>query len=83
MTITISNEKKQKMEDLVKGLKSLDGAMLPFQEQRKDIKKNYVENGWLSKDEVKLVSQAYNALKRKVDMDDISAVMDAIKGQMT
>lgn len=78
--IIITPEKKKKIEDLVKSLKALDDAMLPFREQRKELKSEYVENAWLTKDEVKMVGKAYNAVKNKIDLEDLSQFADICKG---
>lgn len=82
MSLALTEEKKKNMEKLVKSFKELDAAILPFQEQRKDLKNHYVENDWLTEEEFALVKKAYNTLKRKVNLDDLSIVIEAVKGVM-
>lgn len=80
--IVITDEKKKHIEKLAKCLKELDSAMLPFREQKKELQKNYVENAWLTKDEVVMVKKAYNALKNKIDLDDLSTFVDILKKEI-
>jgi hypothetical protein len=81
-TIAIDPEKKKNIENFVKSLRELDAAILPFQEHRKDLGKSYVENNKLTKDEVKLVKAAYNALKRKVNLDDLSTFVEIARKEV-
>jgi len=60
--------KEERIKDFVKALSAVDQAMQPFKEQRSDLKKNYVENDWLSKEDMKYVSRAYT-LAKKSDFD--------------
>ncbi len=82
MAIAIDDEKRKRIENLVKTFREIESCILPFQEQRKDLRKSYEENGWLTKDEYNMVKRAYNARKHKVDMDDLSTMVDIIKVEM-
>jgi hypothetical protein len=82
MPIVVDDEKRKRVENLVKSFREIDNAILPFREQRTELRKSYVENGWLTKDEFTLVKKAYNALKTKVDMDDLSTVVDIARKEM-
>ena len=72
-TIAITEEKKKHDLRLIKSYKAIDSAILPYQEQRKELRKEFIENDWLNNDEVSLVKKAYNAVKSKVDLDDLSS----------
>lgn len=82
MAISIDPEKKTRIENLVKSLRELDNCIAPFREQKADLRKSYVENDWLTKDEFTLVKKAYNALKNKTDMDDLNTIIDICKKEM-
>ena len=45
--------------------------MLPYQEHRKDLKKSYVQNGWLSKEEMSSAIRAYRMLKNDEDIEQL------------
>jgi predicted nuclease with TOPRIM domain len=81
-TIAITEEKKKHITNLIKSYKSIDSAILPYQEQRKELRKEYIENDWLSNEEISLVKKAYNAVKTKVDLEDLSSFMDIVKEEL-
>jgi len=47
--------KEERIREFVKSLKSIEQAIEPYVEQRKDLRKDYIANGWLSKTEMKHV----------------------------
>jgi len=65
----------------IKSLATLEEAMLPFREQRKDLRKSYVDNGWLEKEDIKLAIRAYRLMKQDVDFDELRQTYRAIKLQ--
>tara|TARA_R110000824_G_scaffold220663_3_gene407838 strand:- start:4594 stop:4866 length:273 start_codon:yes stop_codon:yes gene_type:complete len=70
--VIMSTTDKTKQEYVVEFIKSFDAneeAMSPFKEHRKDLRKNYVDNGWLSKEEVRFAVKAYRMLKSDDDYD--------------
>ena len=72
--------KEERIKDFVRALGSIDQAMQPFREQRADLKKNYVENDWLSKEDMKYVSKAYNFAKRgDFDIDKFVEAFNKVK----
>lgn len=80
--LTFDPEKTKRIENLIKSLREIDTFIEPFQEQRKDLRKSYVENGWLTKEEFNLAKKAYNAIKNKVDIDDLSTFVEIAKKEM-
>ena len=65
----------------IKSLATLEEAMLPFREQRKDLRKSYVDNGWLEKEDIKLAVRAYRLMKQDVDFDELRQAYRTIKQQ--
>ena len=53
----------------LKSMIALEEAMEPFKEQRKDLRESYNENGWLSKEEMRLAVKAYRLYKSETDME--------------
>jgi hypothetical protein len=71
--------KEERMKDLVKSIAALENAIEPFKEQMRDIKKNYVSNGWLSKKEMKTLLKAYRLVKDDdLDIDELQKVYNEI-----
>ena len=73
--------KEDYIVNYIKSLATLEEAMLPFREQRKDLRKSYVDNGWLEKEDIKLAVRAYRLMKQDVDFDELRQTYRAIKLQ--
>lgn len=79
--VFMSTTDKTKQEYIVEFIKSFDAnetAMEPFKEHRKDLRKNYIENGFLSREEVKFAVKAYRMLKSDDDYDTFSDIYDKL-----
>ena len=50
-------------------VKALEDAMEPFKEQKRELRKEYDENGWLTKQEMRLAVKAYRLYKSETDME--------------
>ena len=81
-TIAITEEKKKHVINLIKSYRAIDGAIQPYQDQRKELRTEYMENQWLNNNEISLVKKAYNAVKTKVDLDDLSSFVDIVRGEI-
>ena len=81
-TISITEEKKKHVVRLIKSFKAIDSAILPYQEQRKELRKEYIENDWLTNDEISMVKKAYNAVNNQLDLDDLSSMMEIAKEEI-
>ena len=78
----MSDQDKTKEEYVVDFIKAFDEnerAMEPFKEHRRDLRKNYVENGWLSKDEMKLAVRAYRMLQKDEDFSTLQDIYDRLR----
>jgi len=67
------DEKEEKILNYVKSLTAVEEAMEPFKEQKRALKANYIENGWLSREEI---SMAVKALRLVNDNTDLEQLMD-------
>jgi len=47
--------KEERIKDYVRAMVAIEQAMEPYKEQRRDMRKNYIDNSWLTKDEMKNV----------------------------
>lgn len=85
MTENVEEKKLTKEEIIVnyiKALDEIDQAMAPYREHRSALKKNYVENHWLSKDEQSLILKAYRMLKEDQDLGAVQHYYDLLKKQV-
>jgi DNA-directed RNA polymerase subunit F len=65
-----------------KALDEVDRAMEPFREHKKELKSSYLENGWLTKDEMSMILKAYRMMKKEEDLGEIQHYMDMMKKGM-
>tara|TARA_R100000908_G_C3685367_1_gene102095 strand:- start:77 stop:355 length:279 start_codon:yes stop_codon:yes gene_type:complete len=63
--------KEERIIDYIKSVAAIDEALEPFKEQKKALKTNYVDNGWLDKDEIKMAMKAYKMIKDDIDLDQL------------
>lgn len=82
MSINIAKKdektKEQRMQDYIKSVVAVEQAMEPFKEQKRDLRKSYVDNGWLSKDEMSLLVKAYRLVKDDTDFEQLQSVYNKI-----
>jgi len=76
----MSDEKttEEYIVDFIKAFKAVEYEMEPYKEHRRDLKKNYVENGWISKDELKFAVKAYRMMKSGEDFDQFTNIYEKL-----
>jgi len=73
--------KEDYIVNYIKSIATIEEAMVPYREQRKDLRKSYVDNGWLEKEDIKVAIRAYRLMKQDVDFDELRATYRTIKQQ--
>ncbi len=73
------NIKEQKMLEYVRSLKTLEDAMEPYKEQKRELKKEFKDQGWLSGDEISMTVKAYRMMSTKdFDFDEFTQVYESL-----
>jgi len=57
------SEKEQKMVEYIRSLRELEDAMEPYKEQKRELKKEFLDADWLTKEEISMTVKAYRLLK--------------------
>lgn len=70
----MSKTKEQYMADFIKSVKTIDDCIQPYLEQKKELRKEYVDNKWLTKEDIKYTMKAYRLLKDNTDMVELDKV---------
>ena len=70
--------KEERIVDYVTSIAALDDAMKPYKEQKSDLRKSYIDNKWLTKDEIKTALKAYRLRKDNTDMDELTQMFDIL-----
>ena len=63
----IVTEQNEHVINYVKSLAAIEEAMEPFKEQKRALKGNYMENGWLSREDISLAVKAYRMVEKNTD----------------
>ena len=49
-----TDNRQQKMAEYIQSLAAIEDCMRPYRESRKELRKNFIENAWLDKDEISI-----------------------------
>ena len=79
-SLSPTKDKDVHMKEYITSIKALEDAMEPFKEQKRDLRKEYDDNGWLNKDEQRMVTRAYRLLKDDIDIGELIDMYDALRG---
>ena len=55
--------------------------MEPFKEQKKELRVEYIENGWLTKDEIWSAVKALRMYQKSQNLDSVNEMFDLIEKQ--
>ena len=72
---------EEHMADYIESMRALEEEMEPYKEQKRELKANYVENGWLTKGEISLAVKAYRLAKDDTDMSALIDMVEALKSK--
>ena len=74
----VRDEKTEKMIEYIKSLKAIEEAIEPYAEQKRELRKDFKEQGWLTKEEISMTVKAYRMMKADVDIDELVKVYDQL-----
>ena len=71
--------REQKMVEYIRSLKTLEDAMEPYKEQKRELKKDFKEQGWLTGDEISMTVKAYRMMSsEKFDFDEFTEIYESL-----
>ena len=77
-----SNEQKQQyVKEYIRSLKAIEDCIEPYQEQKRELRAEFRNNGWLNTDELRAAVKAYRLFKGKVDIDEVVENFGIISGE--
>ena len=77
---TTNNEKKQYVKEYIRSLAAIEECIEPYQEQKRELRTEFRENGWLDTDEIRSAVKAYRLYKGKFNIDEVVDNFNAISG---
>ena len=76
----VRDEKTEKMIEYIRSLNTIEEAMEPYKEQKRELRKEFKEQGWLLAEEISMTVKAYRMMKSEVDIEQFVKVYDSIRG---
>ena len=58
---------------------AIEEAIEPYKEQKKELRAEYIENGWLSKEEIWSAIKAFRMYQKAADLDAVNEMFDLIE----
>jgi len=74
-------EKKQYIKEYIRSLNAIEEAMEPYKEQKRELRGEFRENGWLSTDEIRAAVKAYRLYKGQYNIDEVVDNFKLIAGE--
>ena len=71
-------KKQEKMIEYIRSLRAIEDAMAPFKEQKRELKAEFKEQGWLTGEEISLTVKAYRMMTADVDMDQFLSIYEGL-----
>jgi hypothetical protein len=79
-----SNEQKQQyVKEYIRSLKAIEDCIEPYQEQKRELRSEFRNNGWLNTDEIRAAVKAYRLYRGKVNIDEVVENFGIISGGST
>jgi|TARA_B100000282_G_scaffold52259_1_gene33482 hypothetical protein len=70
----------QYVKEYIRSLVAIEEAMEPYKEQKRELRAEFRENGWLSTDEIRAAVKAYRLFKDNVDIDEVVENFNMFRG---
>lgn len=74
------DEKQERMLEYIRELSNIEALMEPMKEQKRQLKADFKEAGWLTGDEISMTVKAYRMIKSEsFDINEFTNVYEALK----
>lgn len=78
---TTNEERKRYVKEYIRSLDAIEEAMEPYKEQKRDLRSEFRENGWLDTDEIRAAVKAYRLYKGKVNIEEVVENFNMLSGE--
>ena len=75
-----NEERKRYVKEYIRTLVAIEDAMEPYKEQKRDLRVEFKENGWLNTDEIRAAVKAYRLFRGKINIDEVVENFNMISG---
>jgi len=73
--------KEQYIVSYLKSMIALEEAIEPYKEQKKELRSEYIEKAWLTKDDIWAAVRAFRLYKQAADLDELNDMFELIENQ--
>jgi len=77
---TTEQQRKQYVKEYIRSLAAIEEAMEPYKEQKRELRSEFRQNGWLNTDEIRAAVKAYRLFKGKVNIDEVVENFNMLAG---
>ena len=77
---TTNEERMRYVKEYIRSMVAIEEAMEPYKEQKRDLRAEYKENGWLNTDEIRAAVKAYRLFKDNVSIDEVVENFEMFSG---
>ncbi len=77
---TSNNQKQQYVKEYIRSLAAIEDCIEPYQEQKRELRSEFRNNGWLNTDEIRAAVKAYRLFKGKVNIDEVVENFNILSG---
>ena len=78
---TTNQQKQQYVKEYIRSLKAIEDCIEPYQEQKRELRSEFRNNGWLNTDEIRAAVKAYRLYRGKVNIDEVVENFGIISGE--
>jgi hypothetical protein len=64
-------EKKRYVLEYIRSLNAIEEAIEPYKEQKRELRTEFREQGWLNTDEIRAAVKAWRLFKDKIDIEEV------------
>jgi superfamily I DNA and/or RNA helicase len=75
-----NEERKRYVKEYIRSLASIEECIEPYKEQKRELRSEFRENGWLNTDEIRAAVKAYRLYKGKVNIDEVVENFNMLAG---
>ena len=75
-----NEERKRYVKEYIRSLVAIEECIEPYKEQKRELRQEFKDNGWLDADEIRAAVKAYRLLKGNVDIDQLLESYNTITG---
>ncbi|HHZ94723.1 MAG TPA: hypothetical protein EYN67_03990 [Flavobacteriales bacterium] len=73
-----NNNRDRYVVEYIRSLKTLEDAMEPYKDQRRELRNEYRRQGWLTRDEISNAVKAYRLMKGEVDFEALTEAYESL-----